>query len=142
MLLGLADEQTPHVRDELAALAPLFPTATVLLDDQATLAVLRAQAASADVLHLACHGQFRPDNPLFSSLRLADGWLTVGDAYNLELNCGLVALSACETGTRAVAPGDELIRLARGFFSAGTPSLLVSLGMGEDEPTPRLVAYF
>src|SRR4029078_1489819 len=44
LLLGLADEQTPHVRDELAALAPLFPSATVLVDDQATLAALHAQA--------------------------------------------------------------------------------------------------
>jgi CHAT domain-containing protein/tetratricopeptide (TPR) repeat protein len=142
VLLGLADEQTPHVRDELAALAPLFPTTTVLLDGQATLAALHAWAASADVLHLACHGQFRPDNPLFSSLRLADGWLTVRDAYSLELNCGLVTLSACETGTSAVAPGDELIGLARGFFSAGAPSLLVSLWMVDDESTAALMTSF
>jgi CHAT domain-containing protein len=142
VLLGLADEQTPHVRNELAALAPLFPTATVLLDNQATLAALRARAASADVLHLACHGQFRPDNPLFSSLQLADGWLTVRDAYSLELNCGLVALSACETGANTVAPGDELIGLARGFFAAGAPSLLVSLWTVDDESTAALMTSF
>jgi CHAT domain-containing protein/tetratricopeptide (TPR) repeat protein len=142
LLLGLADEQTPHVRDELAALAPLFPSATVLLDRQATITALRAQAASADLLHLACHGQFRPDNPLFSSLRLADGWLTVRDAYQLDLNCGLVALSACDTGASAVAPGDELIGLARGFFAAGAPSLLVSLWAVDDESTARLMASF
>jgi len=142
VLLGLADEQTPRVRDELAALAPLFPTATVLIDDQATVAALRTWAASADVLHLACHGQFRPDNPLFSSLQLADGWLTVRDTYNLELNCGLVTLSACETGLNAVAPGDELIGLARGFFSAGAPSLLVSLWTVDDESTAALMTSF
>jgi CHAT domain-containing protein/tetratricopeptide (TPR) repeat protein len=142
VLVGLADQQTPHVRDELAALTALFPTATLLLDDQATLAALRAQSASADVLHLACHGQFRPDNPLFSSLRLADDWLTVRDAYSLELNCGLVVLSACETGTSAVAPGDELIGLARGFFSAGAPSLVVSLWTVDDASTAALMTSF
>ena len=130
------------MRDELAELAPLFPSATVLLDDQATVAALRAQAPAADVLHLACHGQFRPDNPLFSSLRLADGWLTVRDAYGLDLNCGLVTLSACETGVSAIAPGDELIGLARGFFSAGAPSLLVSLWTVDDESTAKLMASF
>ncbi|HEU5097644.1 MAG TPA: CHAT domain-containing protein, partial [Roseiflexaceae bacterium] len=142
LLLGLADEQAPRVWDELAALTALFPNATLLLDDQATLAALRAHAASANVLHLACHGQFRPDNPLFSSLRLADGWLTVRDAYSLELSCGLVVLSACETGVSAVAPGDELIGLARGFFSAGAPSLLVSLWAVDDESTVALITSF
>jgi CHAT domain-containing protein len=142
LLLGQADEQTPYIRDELATLAPLFPTATVLLDDQATVAALRSRASSAGVLHLACHGQFRPDNPLFSSLRLADGWLTVRDAYNLELNCELVALSACDTGASTVAPGDELIGLARGFFSAGAPSLLVSLWAVDDQSTAALMTSF
>lgn len=142
LLLGLADEQTPHVWDELAAVAGLFPAATLLLDDRATQAALRARVASADVLHLACHGQFRPDNPLFSSLRLSDGWLTVRDAYSLDLHCGLVVLSACETGVSAVAPGDELIGLARGFFSAGAPSLLVSFWTVDDESTVALMTSF
>jgi CHAT domain-containing protein len=93
-------------------------------------------------VHLACHGTFRPDNPLFSSLRLGDGWLTVRDAYGLDLNCGLVTLSACETGVNAIAPGDELIGLARGFFSAGAPSLLVSLWTVDDETTAELMASF
>ena len=31
----------------------------------------------ADVIHLACHAQFRSDNPMFSALHLADGALTV-----------------------------------------------------------------
>ncbi len=142
VLLGVPDALTPRVRDEIAALAPLFPQTTTLLDEQATLAALYAQAPVADVLHLACHGQFRPDNPLFSSLRLADGWLTVRDAYSLDLKCGLVTLSACETGMNVVAAGDELVGLARGFFSAGAPSLLVSLWAVDDEATARLMAGF
>ena len=142
VLLGVPDAQTPRVRDEVAALSPLFPEAVALLDERATLAALRALAPTADVLHLACHGQFRPDNPLFSSVRLADGWLTVRDAYGLDLNCSLVALSACETGMSIVAPGDELIGLARGFFSAGAPSLLVSLWTVDDEATATLMGSF
>src|SRR5581483_6103699 len=109
---------------------------------EATLAALHTQAPSANILHLACHGQFRPDNPLFSSLQLADGWLTVRDAYALDLQCGLVTLSACETGVSAVAPGDELIGLARGFFSAGAPALLVSLWTVDDAATATLMQRF
>ncbi len=142
LLLGVADEQTPRVREEIAALAPLFPEADALLDGQATLAALRERAPTADVLHLACHGQFRPDSPLFSSLKLGDGWLTARDAYTLDLRAGLVTLSACETGVSAVAPGDELIGLVRGFFYAGAPTLLLSLWTVDDEATAELMTDF
>jgi CHAT domain-containing protein/tetratricopeptide (TPR) repeat protein len=142
LLLGVADAQTPRVRDEITALAPLFPEAVALLDERATLAALQEFAPGVDILHMACHGQFRPDNPLFSSLGLGDGWLTVRDTYNLDLRCSLVALSACETGVNEVAPGDELIGLARGFFSAGAPSLLLSLWMVDDDATAELMASF
>ncbi|HLM54609.1 MAG TPA: CHAT domain-containing protein, partial [Pyrinomonadaceae bacterium] len=142
LLVGTADEQTPLVREELAAVAPLFPEATTLLDSEATLAALREHAPAADVLHLACHGQFRPDNPLFSSLKLGDGWLTVRDAYGLDFRGGLVTLSACETGVSAVAPGDELIGLARGFFSTGAQTLILSLWTVDDEATAELMKDF
>jgi CHAT domain-containing protein len=142
LILGVPDASAPRVRDEVEALAPLFPETVALLDDQATLAALRQHAPAADLVHLACHGHFRPDNPLFSSLRLADGWLTVRDIYDLALDCELVTLSACETGVSAVAPGDELIGLARGFFSAGAPSLLVSLWMVDDASAAALMTGF
>jgi len=142
VLLGVADARTPGVRDEVRTLAPLFRDAVPLLDEHATLAALQQHAPTADVLHLACHGRFRADNPLFSAVRLADGWLTVYDAYALALSSGLVTLSACETGVSGVAPGDELLGLARGFFSAGAPSLLVSLWTADDETTTRLMQWF
>ncbi|MDT5294696.1 MAG: hypothetical protein QOJ76_1576 [Acidobacteriota bacterium] len=142
LLMGVADEQTPRVRDEIRALAPLFPEAEALLDAEATVAALRERAPRADVIHLACHGQFRPDSPLFSSLRLGDGWLTVRDAYTLDVAAGLVTLSACETGVSAVAPGDELLGLVRGFFYAGAATLLLSLWTVDDEATAELMTDF
>ena len=102
-----------------------------------------ARARQADILHLATHGRFRPDNPLFSALRLADGWLTVRDACELDLHgCGLVALSACETGVSQVAPGDELLGMTRGFFASGAASLLVSLWPVDDAATVDLMVEF
>jgi CHAT domain-containing protein len=41
-----------------------------------------------------------------------------------------------------LAPGDEWIGLARGFFSAGSPSLLVSQWVVDDEATARLMIDF
>jgi CHAT domain-containing protein len=142
LFLGVPDRRAPRVRDEVEVIAPLWPHRTVLLDDAATLAALQEHAGEAGIVHLACHGQFRPDRPLFSSLRLADGWLTTRDAYGLNLNCDLVVLSACETGVGALIPGDELIGLARGFFAAGAPSLLVSLWTVDDTTTAELMHTF
>jgi CHAT domain-containing protein len=142
LLLGAADDQTPRVRDEIEALRSLFPESITLLNQEATIAALRKHAPTADVIHLACHGHFRPDNPLFSSLRLGDGWLTVRDAYNLNLHCALVTLSACETGVNDVAPGEELIGLARGFFAAGSASLLLSLWTVDDQATCEMMVDF
>ena len=143
LLLGVPDEQTPRVAEEVAALAPLFGESVALVGNEATLGALAERAGETDLLHLACHGQFRPDNPLFSSLRLADGWLTVRDATALDLRrCGVATLSACETGLSAVAPGDELIGLARGFFAAGARSLVLSLWVVDDDSTAELMRDF
>lgn len=139
LLLGVADEQIPGVRDELHALDGAFAEVKRFLDGAATTEALRKNSIDADVLHLACHANFRSDNPLFSSLRLGDGWFTARDAYNLKLNCGLVTLSACETGMNAVAPGDEVMGLVRGFLSAGSPTVMMSLWTVDDEATTELM---
>ena len=142
LLLGVADEQIPGVHEELRALDHVFTEVKRFSDETATTEALRKNAGDVEVLHLACHAQFRSDNPLFSSLRLSDGWFTARDAYGLKLNCGLVTLSACETGMSAVAPGDELMGLARGFLSAGSPTVVMSLWTIDDEATAELMVAF
>jgi CHAT domain-containing protein len=142
LMLGVADEQIPGVRHELHALEGIFAQGRGFADRAATTAALRENSQGVDVLHLACHAHFRSDNPLFSSLRLGDGWFTARDAYGLKLDCGLVTLSACETGMNAVAPGDELMGLARGFLSAGSATVMMSLWTVDDEATTELMAEF
>jgi len=71
------------------------------------------------------------------------GWLTLDDIYNLDLDKStLVTLSACETGVSSPNAGDELVGLTRGFFYAGTPSLVVSLWKVNDEVTTVLMQEF
>jgi CHAT domain-containing protein len=142
VLVGVPDAHAPHVHAEVTALAPLFADPVVLLGAAATSAAVHQHAPHADLLHLACHGSFRPDNPLFSALHLADGRLIARDAYMLDLKCDLVVLSACETGSNTIAPGDELIGLARGFFAAGAAALLVSLWTVDDASTATLMIHF
>lgn len=142
LLMGVPDERIPRVRQEVEAVATLFPGAIRRDGDAATLDALREHAPAAGTIHLACHGYFRADNPLFSSLQFADGWLTVREARDLGLRCSLVTLSACETGISDVAPGDELIGIARGFMAAGAPSVMMSLWTVDDDSTAMLMEHF
>lgn len=142
LLMGVPDEQTPQIRNEIIKLQTLFPTSNAYIAERANLDTLKQSCQHVDLLHLACHAQFRPDNPQFSALKLGDGWLTATDAAQLKLRSGLVTLSACETGLNAVAPGEELIGLARGFLSAGAAAVLMSLWTVDDQATHDLMAQF
>jgi CHAT domain-containing protein len=144
---GVGGATLPHVAAEVHAVAQAFEAqpdgaATVRLDDEATQPALRTALAGADVLHLACHGQFRADSPYFSALQLGDGALTVRDAATLPLQAQLVTLSACETGVNKVAPGDELLGLLRGFLMAGAPRVLSTHWTVDDASTATLMAQF
>ena len=79
---------------------------------------------------------------MFSSLHLADGWITVQDLTSQRLRAKLVTLSACETGLSKVFAGDELLSLARGFLAAGAASMVVSLWTVNDEAASRLMRSF
>jgi tetratricopeptide (TPR) repeat protein len=142
LLVGVPDELTVHVEDEIRSLAALFGGAETLLGEQATFERVRRAAPSCGIFHLAAHGLFRPEAPLLSSIRLADRWLAVQDVYDLELRASLVTLSACETGLGHDAGGDDMVGLVRGFLYAGAGSLLVSLWMVDDESMTKLVTDF
>lgn len=130
----------PQVAAEVAAVAAaLGPGATVLADAAATRAAVAAAAGTADLIHLACHGRFRADNPRFSSLTLADGDWTLFDIEGLRLDAGLVCLSACETAQGELVPGDELLGLTRGFLLAGAASVISTLWTVGDDSCARLM---
>src|SRR6185295_15802231 len=108
----------------------------------ASASVLRTRGEESRFVHIAAHGFFRSDNPMFSGIRLGDSHLTLYDLYNLKLPAELVSLSACVTGQNVVAAGDELLGLARGLFCAGAASLLVALWEVPDESTAEFMKAF
>jgi tetratricopeptide (TPR) repeat protein len=142
LLVGVSDPSLPNIGAEIAELAQMFGTAETLAGDDATEEAFRRFAPEAEVIHLASHAVFRNDNPLFSAIKLANGWLSLNDLSSMRLRASLVTLSACETGLNGVLAGDELIGLARGFLQAGAASVLVSLWAVNDASTARLMGDF
>jgi CHAT domain-containing protein len=136
------DERIPQAQAEIEAAATFFSVAEAYHNEAATVTNLTDAASTSDVLHLATHGLFRPDNSFFSALKLADGWLDVREIYRLPLRARLVVLSACESGVGDVRAGDEVVGLARGFLAAGTQNLIASLWNVHDRSAAELMAFF
>jgi tetratricopeptide (TPR) repeat protein len=142
LVMSVTDPLIPAVTEEARAVARHLPGAEVLSDGQATTDALQIASSGCYVLHLACHGLFRADNPMFSSLKLHDGWLTAADVMQLDLADTLVTLSACESGRNEVFAGDELIGLTRAFLGVGASTLVVSLWLVQDEATASLMEKY
>jgi CHAT domain-containing protein len=144
LVVGVPDDLIPSVTAEAEVVTQQLRAAQVetasLVETSATLHALREKAVRCDILHIACHGLFRADNPMFSALKLYDGWLTAADVMQLDLAGSLVTLSACESGRGQVLLGDEVIGLPRAFLGAGSATLVVSLWLAEDETTAALMA--
>jgi CHAT domain-containing protein len=139
LVMSVSDPLIPAVTDEARAVAQHFPRADVRNDERATLSVLEVRAPVKGVVHLACHGLFRTDNPMFSALKLHDDWLMATDVMRLDLKDALVTLSACESGRAGVIGGDETLGLTRAFLGAGAATMVVSLWVVQDEATAVLM---
>ncbi|MEJ7840471.1 MAG: CHAT domain-containing tetratricopeptide repeat protein [Rubrobacter sp.] len=141
-VFGVEDPSIPSAAAEARAVAERLPGAEIRVGEEATIEALRDGASGSGTLHLACHGLFRSDNPMFSALKLDDGWLMAADVMSLDLPSALVTLSACESGRGEVIGGDEVLGLTRAFLGAGAATLVVSLWLVQDETTAELMGEF
>lgn len=112
---------------EAVAVADLHDQPTVLSGSAATVPNTLAALDGATLGHIAAHGSFRSDSPLFSCLHLADGPLTVHDLERLGQPPHTVLLSACDTAVAASVGSDELLGLVTGLLGLGTASVLASV---------------
>jgi CHAT domain-containing protein len=142
LVVGVPDERAPLIAQEAHTIARQLPHSTLLLGAEASASALRSLASEASVIHIATHGKFRRDNPLFSGIRLADSFLTLHDLNSLQLTADLVTLSGCGTGLNVVTAGDELRGLVRGLLGAGARSLLATLWDVYDESTAEFMTRF
>jgi len=142
LILGVPDRQAPAIREEIQSVSTTLPRPEVFLGRKASAKILQEKGSRSRVIHIATHGFFRQDKPIFSGIRLGDSFLTLYDLYRLRLPADLITLSGCSTGTSVVAAGDELIGLMRGLLSAGARSLLLTLWDVNDSSTASFMKIF
>jgi hypothetical protein len=124
-----------HAEAEVKRLADLYPEATVLASGAATAGHVLAALDGCWLAHVAAHGTFRADNPLFSSLQLDDGQLTVYEIEGMNRAPHRLVLSACESGRAAPAGADELLGLASSLMPMGTAGIVAAVVPVSDRAT-------
>ena len=142
----------PGAEQEAMAIGRFFPPqqVTIFTGSKAQERTVRELASGQTIIHFATHAVIFDDEPMASYLALtadsggrsghgssaADGFLTVGEVFGLDLYADLVTLSACDTGLGRIS-GEGVVGLSGAFMYAGAASVLVSLW-----PVADIVARF
>jgi CHAT domain-containing protein len=114
--------------EEVARLGRVYPDGRRLSGRRATARATARAMEGAALADIAVHGSFRADNPLVSSLHLADGPLTAHELERLRRAPHLVVLSACEAARSDVRPGDELMGFTSAMLALGAATLVAGSG--------------
>jgi len=112
---------------EVPLVARLYDDVTMLDDTAATADKVLAALDGAWLAHIAAHGIFRADSPLFSSLRMHDGPLTVYDFERLNRAPYRMVLSSCDSGVLAPAGANELLGLVSSLLPLGTAGIIAAI---------------
>jgi CHAT domain-containing protein len=120
-----------------------------LIGNEATESNFKTHASDYNILHFAMHTLINDENPFASKLVFSmdvdtvdDGFLNTYEIYNLELNAELAVLSACQTGVGKLNRGEGIMSLARGFFYAGVPGIVMTLWAIEDVSSAEIITSF
>ncbi len=136
----------PHNKTEVKKIMTSF-NGKSLIDDNASLDNFISSTSDHSVFHFATHAVFDDVNPEYSYLAFspsetATDLLFVKDLYNLQINAGMVTLSACESGIGELKLGEGFLSLARGFFYSGASSITSTLWKVNDASTATLMDSF
>ena len=132
---GLSSEAT-----EAATVSTSYAGATLLSGHDATVAATVPALEGARLAHVAAHGTFRSDAPMFSSLHLADGPLFIHDLDRLRHPPHTLILSACDAGDTAAVGVDEGLGLVTSLLGLGTSAVLASVVPVNDAATIPVMA--
>ena len=120
-----------------------------LLGCAATPAALRASVADAELLHIATHGLIDARRPRLSALVLTpdagqrdNGAVELPDILEMRLRAHLVTLSACDTSSGRLLPGEGVLGLAQAFLQSGAESVVASYWRVEDQTTTGFMTSF
>jgi hypothetical protein len=124
---------------EVPAIAPLYRDVHLLQHGTATAAAVLAALDGCSLAHIAAHGSFRADSPLFSAIHLDDGPLTAYDLEQLHRAPHRIILPICDSGRLQPVGADELLGLSTVLLPRGTAGIVASVVLVNDVATVPLM---
>lgn len=131
-----------HAEAEARQVSDAWPSAQLFDGDSARRQQLLTAMREFSMVHVAAHGRHQAENPLFSSLRLADGAVF---AYEFDRTARApehVVLSACELGQATIRPGDEALGLTSVLLHLGSRSVISGVARVHDEVSAEVMGSY
>lgn len=122
----VAGPQLPGAAAEVDGLRGFHDRPTVLVPPASTIGAVATALDGARLAHLACHGRLRYDNPMFSSLLLSDGPLTVHELHLRGIAPSRMILAACDSGADVAYEGEEMLGFVSALIARGTAAVVAS----------------
>jgi tetratricopeptide (TPR) repeat protein len=132
----------PAARQEACEVARMLGGA-LRVGAQADAESLLAAIRTARTVHVAAHASFDEEQPLDSSVVMADRPVSARDILRERASrLDLVTLSACESGIVHAGGAEDPFGLSRALLLSGTASVLLSLWRVADRPAQHLMTEF
>ena len=118
-------KELPHIDSEVAKIRTLFPKAKIYSTVEEILK--SADQESFDLIHVAAHGRYDHENPMFSSIQLQDGHLLACDIARSSFQTRIATLASCDSASMGQPAGWEPQGLARAFLARRSEVVIGSL---------------
>ncbi len=142
LLAASHHDELPAISAECAVLRHLYGDRVRDVEAERLPEHLRDAPPRGGLLHLAGHGRFESEHPLFSTVCLGRRFLLARDILEWDLDAQLVTLSGCETGRKLRVDGEELLGLSWALAQAGARATLGSLWAVDDADAGAFMSAF
>jgi tetratricopeptide (TPR) repeat protein len=117
--------ELPHIDIEVAQIRKMFPQARIYSTAEEILG--SSGQEPFDLIHVAAHGRYDHDNPMFSSIQLEDGHLMACDIARSSFQTRIATLASCDSASMGQPSGWEPQGLARAFLARRSEVVIGSL---------------
>jgi CHAT domain-containing protein len=131
----------PKTEDEVKIVQKLTTGARTLNLERgdATVQRVRDGMMESEWIHLACHGQQNPNNPMSSGFLLHDDKLKLSEIVKMSLpKADFAFLSACQTAMGDEKIAEESVHLAAGMLLSGCRGVIATTWSIRDDDAPKI----